>query len=234
VLLDTASDNTTGYFGAAYFNSRTKEVILVNRGTEPTDVRDLRTDAQMLLDQVPDQFDSAERFYDNIRARILDLDPENPLLGATLSITGHSLGGSLTQLLIATHATEQFGGVSLSGQTFNALGVQHLLNNPEISRPQGGYAITNWVVPSDVVGNLAEHVGTVASLSSLPFSYVYPAGPPGVLIFSLASHSIENIQKNFIADNRHPLLGETKEVLVKEFVTDFAFPITIDGSVYVG
>lgn len=151
----TASGNDdTGYFGAAYFNARTKEVILVNRGTEPTDVRDLRSDAQMLLDQVPDQFNSAESFYIAVRNLILRPDLDNPFLGATLSITGHSLGGSLTQLLIARHATEQFGGAYVSGQTFNALGVQHLLNNPEISRPQGDYAITNWSVPSDIVSHL--------------------------------------------------------------------------------
>lgn len=230
-LLDTESDNVTGYFGAAYFNSRTKEVILVNRGTEPTDVRDLRSDAQMLLDQVPDQFDSAERFYRRVRTQ---LQTREDLFGATLSITGHSLGGSLTQLLIATHAIEQFGGVGVFAQTFNALGVRHLLNDPAINRPVADYAITNWVVPSDVVGNLANHVGSVASLSSLPFSYVYPAGAPGVLLFALDSHSIANIEKNFIADNRHPLLGETKEFLVKTYVTDPGFPVTIDGSAYVG
>jgi len=230
----TASDNDTGYFGAAYFNSCTKEVVLVNRGTEPTDVRDLRSDAQMLLDQVPTQFASAESFYGRVRNLILNPNPANQLQGATLSITGHSLGGSLTQLLIARHANEQFGGVGVSGQTFNALGVRHLLNNPEINRSQTDYAITNWVVPSDIVGNLANHVGSVASLSSLPFSFVYPLGAPGVLVFALDSHSIANIEKNFIADNRHPLLSETKEFLVKTYVTDPGFPITIDGSVYVG
>ena len=233
-LLDTASDNTTGYFGAAYFNSQTKEVILVNRGTELTDVRDLRSDAQMLLDQVPNQFHSADSFYRDIRDRILDPDLDNPLLGATLSITGHSLGGSLTQLLIAKHAGDTFSGSGISGQTFNALGVKALLNNPEISRPEADYRVTNWVVPSDVVGNLADHVGVVASLSSLPFSYVYPLGVPGLLSLVLDSHSIENIQKNFLDDNRHPLLSETRESLIQTFVTDVSFPVTIDGPVYVG
>ena len=89
-------------------------------------------------------------------------------------------------------------------------------------------------MPSDVVGNLADHVGTVASLSSLPFSYVYPLGVPGILSFFFDSHSIDDILKNVIADNRHPLLGETKEFLVKTYVTDSGFPVTIDGSAYVG
>lgn len=130
----TRSDDDTGYFGAAYFNARTKEVILVNRGTELTDARDLASDAQMLLDQVPDQFNSADSVYSDVRSLIIN---RTEFQGATLSITGHSLGGSLTQLLIATHAGEVINGSGISGQTFNALGVNGLLNNPEVNRPVG-------------------------------------------------------------------------------------------------
>jgi hypothetical protein len=173
VLLDTTSDNVTGYFGTAYFNSRTKEVILVNRGTELTDVRDLRSDAQMLLDQVPDQFASAESFYGAVGDL---LSSREDLAGATMSITGHSLGGSLTQLLIATHANDVINGSGVSGQTFNALGVKGLLNDFGLLATD--YAVTNWVVPTDVVGNLTEHIGTTASLASLPFSFAYPVALP--------------------------------------------------------
>ena len=138
----------------------------------------------------------------------------------------------MTQLLIATHANDVINGSGVFGQTFNALGVKGLLNN--LGLPEADYAVTNWVVPTDVVGNLAEHIGTTASLASLPFSFVYPAGPPGVLAFLYDSHKIAQVRDTFIADNSHPLLAETREFLLQTYVTDFSFPVTIDGQVIVG
>jgi Ca2+-binding RTX toxin-like protein len=222
-LLQSGDPGQPGYYGAAYFNARTKEVVLVNRGTN--DLADLVTDMQMALDKIPDQREAAEIFYNQVSAEAVARQ-------ATLSITGHSLGGSLTQLLIANHAGDSFNGVPIFGQTFNAFGARGLLNDLGLSDTD--YRVTNWVVPTDVVSNLAEHIGTTASLASLPFSFVYPAGPPGVLSFFYDSHKIAQVRDTFIADNSHPLLAETREFLLQTYVTDFAFPVTIDGQVIVG
>ena len=222
-LRESGSSNQPGYYGAAYFNERTKEVVLVNRGTN--DLADLVTDMQMALDKVPDQRTDAERFYNEVKDVAV-------VRGATLSITGHSLGGSLTQLLVANHAGESFNGVPVFGQTFNAFGVRGLLN--DLGLADTDYRVTNWVVPIDPVGNLAEHIGTKASLDGLPFSFTYLAGPPGVLSFLYDSHKIDQVRDTFIAGNNHPLLVETREFLIQTYVTDFSFPITIDGQVIVG
>ena len=222
-LLESNASTDAGYYAAAYLNAQTNEIVIVNRGTN--DLADLVTDMQMALDVAPDQFVRAEDFYSQVRDVAVDRE-------ATLSITGHSLGGSLTQLLIAKYSNDSSGGSTLFGQTFNAFGVKGLLN--DLGLPDTDYAVTNWVTPTDVVGNLAEHIGTTASLASLPFSFVYPAGPPGVLAFLYDSHKIAEVRDTFIADNSHPLLAETREFLLQSYVTDFAFPVTIDGQVIVG
>jgi hypothetical protein len=164
-LVESNASTDAGYYAAAYLDAQTNEIVIVNRGTN--DIADLVTDVQMVLDKVPEQLDRAELFYSQVQAEAVNR-------GATLSITGHSLGGSLTQLLIARHANEEYGGSGVFGQTFNAVGVKGLLN--DLGLPTTDYAVTNWVTPTDVVGNLAEHIGTTASLASLPFSFVYPAG----------------------------------------------------------
>ena len=225
-LMESGSSSQPGYYGAAYLNSQTNEIILVNRGTN--DLLDIVSDAQILLDKVPDQRDAAEIFYNRVAS-------EASRRGTTLSITGHSLGGSLTQLLIASHANDPnavFNGFGVFGQTFNALGVKGLLDN--LNLPVADYAVTNWVVPTDVVGNLAEHIGDTATLSSLPFAFTYLAGPPGALAFLYDSHQIDDVLDNFNTDNAHPLLQETEEFLIKTYVTDPGFPVTIDGAAYVG
>jgi len=220
--------NDHGYFGALYHNSQTNEWVMVNRGTEPSQGKDIFNDLMMVVGKIPQQFDDAQNFYTSIRLRLQREE-------GTLSVTGHSLGGSLTQLLVAQNQNDAFGNSNLFGVTFNAFGTSALVGKLQPPRSAtADYNITNWVVPSDRVGNLAEHIGTVASLSSLPFSFIYPLGPIGVISFVLDSHSIENIHKNFIADNTHPLLHETFETLVKAFVTDPGFSVTIDGSAYVG
>ena len=48
-LFGSGPRDQPGYYGAAYFNERTKEVVLVNRGTN--DLADLVTDMQMVLDK---------------------------------------------------------------------------------------------------------------------------------------------------------------------------------------
>ncbi len=222
-LLESNASTDAGYYAAAYLNAQTNEIVIVNRGTN--DLADLVTDMQMALDVVPDQLERAERFYGEVRAEAVDRR-------ATLSITGHSLGGSLTQLLIATHANDEINGSGVFGQTFNALGVKGLLN--DLGLPEADYAVTNWVTPTDVVGNLAEHIGTKQTLASLPFSFLYPAGPPGVLAFIYDSHKIAQVRDTFVADNSHPLLAEAREFLLQTYVTDFGFPVTIDGQVIVG
>lgn len=222
-LLQSGVSSDTGYYGAAYWNVQTKEIVIVNRGTN--DLADIGADVLLALDVVPNQFLRAEDFYNRARS-----EAENR--GATLSITGHSLGGSLTQLLIAKHANDEINGSRVFGQTFNAYGVKGLLDDLEL--PETDYAVTNWVEPTDIVGHLADHIGTRQALASLPFSFTYLAGPAGVVSLTYNSHEIDEVRENFIADNSHPLLAETREFLIQTYIADPGLQVTIDGSVVIG
>ena len=101
--------NNSGYQGAAFQRNGTNEIVVANRGTEPTQYTDLRADLQMGLRQVPDQFYDAQNFLQQV------MDANN---GANVSITGHSLGGALSQLLGAETGLETV--------TFNPYGAKQL------------------------------------------------------------------------------------------------------------
>lgn len=95
----SASENTgpgnvhtsDGYAGAIYRNSLTNEVIVVNAGTEPG-IPDIANDAQMALGNVPLQYSSARQMMQDA----ITLSGGNT---SEISVAGHSLGGSLAQLL---------------------------------------------------------------------------------------------------------------------------------------
>ncbi len=222
-LLEPHPSSQPGYYGAAYLNIATNEIILVNRGTN--DLADVVADLQMALDIPPDQLADAEDFYSQVQT-------EAVARGATLSITGHSLGGSLTQLLVAGHAGDVISGSSVFGQTFNAFGVKGLLN--DLNLPDADYAVTNWVSPTDIVSNLADHIGSKQALAGLPIPFNYPLGPVGVLTFPYDTHKISQVLGGFNTENAHPLLQETEEYLVQTYVTDPGFDATIDGAAYIG
>src|ERR1039457_4381052 len=50
-LLTTSSDPTTGYYGAAYINNITGEIVIANRGTNPLKPADILTDIKLATSQ---------------------------------------------------------------------------------------------------------------------------------------------------------------------------------------
>ncbi len=95
------SSNNSGYQGAAFRKEGTNEIVVANRGTEPFSEKfaDIGADKQMAEMKVPDQYQDARNFLSQV---------QDANRGAEVSITGHSLGGSLSQLLGAE--TEEFWG----------------------------------------------------------------------------------------------------------------------------
>lgn len=89
-------DKTTGFYAKA-FNIGSKIIIAI-RGTEPKDdIKDLFSDFQMALNKVPNQLESAIKFFNAVIAfcckKNIDTRKQK------IVFTGHSLGGSLAQLL---------------------------------------------------------------------------------------------------------------------------------------
>jgi hypothetical protein len=56
----TPDNDPTGYFGAAYQNANTGEIVFVHRGTQ--DLNDVHSDTQLAAGYVMDQYAKAEAF----------------------------------------------------------------------------------------------------------------------------------------------------------------------------
>lgn len=149
-VADIMSD-ASGYYGVT-FQGPTGELIVAHRGTEfDTDrVRDLLiTDGQMAFDSLNQQ----AVFAIELVQRALDLaalDPRNP----PVTITGHSLGGSLAQI-----AAVEF---NLHAETFNAYGAAKLIANGG-----EGADVINYVRPTDIVAAAGQQVGAVVVLATV-------------------------------------------------------------------
>lgn len=141
VVIESFSDTESGYFGTIYRDVATGAYIVAHRGTEFTAdrVRDVyQTDGQMAVFEVNQQQPFAEYL---VAEAIAHAD------GADVSITGHSLGGSLAQLTAAEF--------SLYAETFNAYGVG------DMNVVEGGAEIVNHVRATDLVSAAGQQIGEV-------------------------------------------------------------------------
>ena len=104
-----------GYAGAIYRNNQTGELIIVNAGTEKILSVDGINVAQMVLGNVPTQYSTARRIVQDALTLTKDI--------AAVSVTGHSLGGSLAQLQAIEFGTEAV--------TFNAYDIRRILDSEQ-------------------------------------------------------------------------------------------------------
>ena len=147
-ILEHASNSRTGYQGTIYYDEKAGEIIVAHRGTEQIFKDGVLADAGMVLTrnnlQVPDAIALTERAMGY--ARKMGNDEGREL---ELSVTGHSLGGTLAQ--VTAHRFD------LKGETFNAYGAVSL--NQRIPEIDG--KVTNHVMAADVVSAASPHYGEV-------------------------------------------------------------------------
>lgn len=142
-----------GYYGAAFQNEQTGEIVIANRGSRMSG-EGLRQDwagsdvqiARQNPDDVPEAFNDARNFADSVQT-------ENP--GAPVSYTGHSLGGAEAQYQAAT-----LGG---NATTFGAPGVRFAVSDEQARAAEG--RVTNFVLPGDPVPLSGQHVGQTVMLT---------------------------------------------------------------------
>ncbi len=118
-----------------------EQVVIAYRGSDnPADW--LGADSEIALGQIPtEQLSEAVAFYAAVNATY---GTDN---GNNLSITGHSLGGALAQLVSAN-----FGNYAV---TFNAPGMANQKKTMDFLYSN----VLNYVIMNDVVGTMGEHVG---------------------------------------------------------------------------
>ena len=154
-LIYQKKDKKNGFFGQVF--NGPEGIVVAFRGTEPTTAQDLFSDAEMaVLKKQPGQTSSARALYDEMKRAFPN---------KKITLTGHSLGGSLAALVSA-----QTGAPAV---TFAPYGVGHLL-------PKGDYnQITNYGDTRDRIfkHNYQNHVGnTFVTGDPFPTCSVFKCG----------------------------------------------------------
>ena len=101
-------DKKSGFHGEAFYKDG--KVVIAMRGTEKEDKEDWQNDISMGMKKLPNQYVDAQKFYEKVKKDFSDQE---------IIFTGHSLGGSLAQLMSNKTGHETV--------TFNAYGVADLL-----------------------------------------------------------------------------------------------------------
>jgi Ca2+-binding RTX toxin-like protein len=150
--------DATGFQAVAYKNAN-NEIVISYRGTD--ELKDVFTDLQLPFGH-NDQYDAAKAFY----KQVSDANQNAPI-----SLTGHSLGGALAQLVGAATDTK--------ATAFNAPGVANLLPSvlPENDNrtPADFTNITNHNLLADAVSTWGTQLGSktnYAPTDSEKFSFI--------------------------------------------------------------
>ncbi len=150
IVLEVA-DKPSGYQGVIFQREDTGEIVVAHRGTEfgrefADDV--VRADGGMVAQRANHQAQDAIEFAR--QAQKIAEEQRVPI-----SVTGHSLGGCLAQIVAAR--------LGLRGETFNAYGAASLgMGIPEQSNGQ----VVNHVMAADFVSSASPHFGEVRIYAS--------------------------------------------------------------------
>jgi uncharacterized Zn-binding protein involved in type VI secretion len=139
--------SANGYFGAAFRNNQTGEIVVANRGSRMSG-EGLKQDwagsdvdiARQNPANIPPAFGDSEAFANQVQA-------QNP--GAKISYTGHSLGGA--------HAQVQAARLGGEATTFGAPGVKFAVTDAQAKAAEG--KVTNYALPGDPVAMSGDHIG---------------------------------------------------------------------------
>lgn len=189
--LAKANNLNTGFQATAYEEANEHKVVIAYRGTEPDRdaLRDGLVDVGMIFTGLNGQEADSRKFTHEV-IEMTKQRGEAKGQSNELSVTGHSLGGTLAEI----NASES----GLPGQTFNAYGAAGLYRD----RPHGNQSVINHVRATDLVGAASTHYGEVRIYAStqdieiLRKAGYKPEGSHAILrtvnAINMESHAIDN------------------------------------------
>lgn len=142
----------TGYQGTIYQRKDTGEIVIAHRGTEfdrEAKQDGLIADGGMVLNRVNAQTPEAIALTEQAIALARQYGTKNGQPAPEVTVTGHSLGGTLAQ--ITAHR------LNLRGEAFNPYGAVSL----KYGVPEGGDRFTNHVMAGDTVSAASPQYGQV-------------------------------------------------------------------------
>ena len=189
-------DPEDAYFGAVYTNGK-GEYILVSRGTD--NFANKVHDGEMhVFNQVPPEFIDAYQLAAQATAYV-------QAHGGTLSFDGHSLGGTISQLLAIV-----FGGEATTFNPYNSQNFLHSIERIDQQKISDLVALRNTIQERIDNGSLTSQVELEQVNQQIiqieANNKLYDAWNGGSL-YDITNYRIENDQVSGATDS--PLLGET-------------------------
>lgn len=140
-----SSPSSQGYYGVAYFNPEKKCVVIAHRGTDPTLLSNLLSDASLSFSKLPTAQKDAENFSKEVRFSLLSVEPDCLVIE-----TGHSLGGFHAEMNIVLLAS----GYAMS---FESPGIEEMCKTLQL-HPEPDHFVSFFSVPN-VVNTAKSHLG---------------------------------------------------------------------------
>ncbi len=214
-LSQTSADN--GFHAKAL--EKDGVVMVVFRGSD--DMGDLRVDHQMLSGKLPDQFQNAVDFMEQVKA-------QNP--NKKIVVTGHSLGGGLTELVASKYD-------DVLGISFDAVGTRNLVESSDgIARGLRDNKNTiNYVVQGDVISNSNAHVGNVTLvdgvLDATKGNRIQSPHAIGNFSGTAGNNSLSGVEKGFVQKHINAVSDTRTGLASKGLTLDSAIAKSTTGTV---
>ena len=147
-VIDSVDNKNNGFHAEVLSNG--KDIIIAYRGTD--EMGDIKNDAAMARNRLPAQATDAIAVYDKVVM-------ENP--GRDISVTGHSLGGSLGEIVSGIRG--------VFAATFNAYGVRDMFKSGMKLKENN---VINYVNEKDMftMVNGQNHIGEIYAVYEKPGS----------------------------------------------------------------
>lgn len=237
-IYEHASNPATGYQGTVYRDKSSGEFIVAHRGTESpsVDKMDAIADVTMVNSRTNIQAQDALALTARAQAFANKEKIAHPDLATpTVSVTGHSLGGTLAQI-----TSHHYG---LRGEAFNPYGAVAL----DRRIPQGQGNFTNHVIAGDVVSAGAAHYGKtlvhatkqdVEAIQVHQYTRLLPGATVATAAKLMGDHSITNFtghdgHVNILTDPQAGLRATQNWAAIQTYRDDVSLDRKLLGTVLV-